>query len=439
MKLFDSVVMFMLSLFFAASAFAAANVSMVSDDGKSWTLQASDFENISGIDLTITYDPSILSNPNVTQGSFVAGSMMVPNADVAGVVRIGIVTAKPLTGSGPIATVTFQRKASGSAKLKLAAKIVNKDLAPTPVIPVSPTDSEAEATDTSSGRKANQQVQTPQQSGNQSQSNGSSTVVVGGHVTLPSDMTASTEEKKAQQTTPEYREEQQREAPSVHRPTSAPEAKQEAEAKASALKIEPPENILGRFNGYKGEMTSKALIQLFAVDEKATVKQDPPILLADGKANLKLTVRNPQGKHAPNFALKKAKLVSLKVASNNTWVVVAKPEKGVYDASITMLVDDTAVEMPLTVAPKVDIDLDKSGKIDDNDFKIFLKDRGSNKAPKHDLDKDGRRNHIDDYIFTANFLVLNQIANEKPMAGKVPVETKQKSDTVRGSSKPQAK
>ncbi|WP_054691606.1 cohesin domain-containing protein [Geotalea toluenoxydans] len=68
MKLFDSAVMFMLSLFFAASAFAAANVSMVpSDDGKSWTLKASDFENISGIDLTITYDPSILSNPNVTQ------------------------------------------------------------------------------------------------------------------------------------------------------------------------------------------------------------------------------------------------------------------------------------------------------------------------------------------------------------------------------------
>ncbi|WP_054691608.1 hypothetical protein [Geotalea toluenoxydans] len=186
-------------------------------------------------------------------------------------------------------------------------------------------------------------------------------------------------------------------------------------------------------------MTSKALIQLFAVDEKATVKQDPPILLADGKANLKLTVRNPQGKHAPNFALKKAKLVSLKVASNSTWVVVAKPEKGAYDASVTMLVDDTAVEMPLTVAPKVDIDLDKSGKVDDNDFKIFLKDRGSSKAPKHDLDKDGRRNHIDDYIFTANFLVLDQIANEKPMAGKVPVGTKQKSDTVRGGSKPQEK
>ncbi|WP_243371211.1 cohesin domain-containing protein [Geotalea sp. SG265] len=410
MKRLYFAVMIALNLCFAASAFATANVVIPpSVDGKSWTLQAKDFDNIAGAELTISYDPAILGSPTVTQGSFLAGSMLVPNTNTPGVVRIGVVTTKPLSGSGPLATVTFQRKTSGFGKIKLAARLVNNDLAPAPVIPIVPSEDGTEPPDKpgnsggSSGDKSSQQTQ----SGGQSQNTGSSTVVLGGNVTLPPDLSGSAEEKKTPQATPDYREEQRHESPSVGRETAASEGKRQEPTEAPAVKIEPTESILGRFKGYKGEMTSKAFIDLFTVDAKAPVKQDPPILLADGKANLSLTVPNPQGKQAPNFALKKARLVSLKVAPNGSWIVVAKPDKGAYDASVTMLVDDSAVEMPLTVAPKVDIDLDRSGKVDENDFAIFLRDRGTEKAPKHDLNKDGRRDYIDDYIFTANFLVLH--------------------------------
>lgn len=438
MKKFIFAVMVVLPLCCTASAFATAIVSLVpSVDGQSWTLQATGFEKISAIDLTITYNTSILSNPTVKQGSFLGGSLLAPNATTPGIVRIAIATDKALTGSGPLATLSFQRKAGGAANLKLVSmSAIGEDLAPKPIVPENPP---AEGTDQTPSEKGSpvDRRGAPVDRREVPVDRGSSTVVMGGTVTLPSDMAGTREEKKTQQTSPEDKEEHH-EAPSVARQAAAPEVNREVEPKPSALKVEPQKSILGLFKGYKGEMTSNALISLFAVDEKAIVKQDPPILLADGKANLKLTIQNPQSKHAPNFALKKAKLVSLKVASNNTWIVVAKPEKGVYDASITMLVDDTAVEMPLTVAPKVDIDLDKSGKIDENDFKIFLQDRGSSKVPKNDLNKDGRRDHIDDYIFTANFLVLNPKAKEKQVTGKVPVETKQNRDAVPGN-KPHTK
>lgn len=424
MKSMLSAVMVVLGLCCATSAFATANVAMVSVDGKTWMVQASEFDSISGIDLTITYDPSVLGSPTVKEGSFIADSLMTSNTNNPGVVRIAVVTTRPLSGGGPVVQVSFQRKAAGPPKLRLAAKIVNKDLAPMPVIPSNPPDQEAGPSDTTSDGNTTQegggqpsQAQKAAQPGVQSPS-GSSSIVYGGSVTMPSDTTSAPEEKRSQQSTPEYREEQHREAPSVTREKAAPE-KQESEAKPAGVKIEPPVSILDRFKAYSGEKTINGLLDLFVVDEGTQVRQDPPILLADGKADLKLTVPNPQGKEAPNFALKKAKLVNLQVSADGSWVVVAKPEKGAYDASVTMLVNDTAVEMPLTVAPKVDIDLDKSGKVDMSDFRLFLKDRGTEKAPKFDLNKDGRRDYMDDYIFTANFLVLNPQAREASGTGKV--------------------
>jgi len=59
----------------------------------------------------------------------------------------------------------------------------------------------------------------------------------------------------------------------------------------------------------------------------------------------------------------------------------------------------------IVVAPKAAVDLDRSGSVTEADFKLFLSDRGTAKKTKFDLNGDGKRDFVDEYIFTANYLV----------------------------------
>jgi hypothetical protein len=69
-----------------------------------------------------------------------------------------------------------------------------------------------------------------------------------------------------------------------------------------------------------------------------------------------------------------------------------------------MLLGGVTREFPLTVAPKVQVDLIKPGTVSEADFALFLKERGTAAAPKSDRNADGRRDYLDEYIFTANYL-----------------------------------
>jgi hypothetical protein len=53
---------------------------------------------------------------------------------------------------------------------------------------------------------------------------------------------------------------------------------------------------------------------------------------------------------------------------------------------------------PITIAPKVDIRARQVGTVTIADFDRYLKERGK------DLNKDGRQDDTDDFIFTANYL-----------------------------------
>ncbi len=192
----------------------------------------------------------------------------------------------------------------------------------------------------------------------------------------------------------------------------------------------------GAFSQFKkltGEKTPTALMLLFADQSIAGFKQDPPILLTDGEEKVKLSVSaRLLGKETPSFAVSSAKILSLAPEEDGSWTLVVQPKKGAVDSVLSISSGTGGADIPLLVAPIIDPNLSKSGKLSEADFVLFLKETGTPKAPKFDLNDDGKRDYLDDYIFTANYLVKMKI---KPDSLK-PKETDQKSKTKDSGKKP---
>src|SRR6185369_555511 len=115
-----------------------------------------------------------------------------------------------------------------------------------------------------------------------------------------------------------------------------------------------------KFRLFSGAKTPESLTALFAVDPGAPFSQVPPICIADGKAVVKVVVPNVFSEKDPNFAFRHASYLSLRQTGEGEWQVEVKPEKGALRSDISMLVDDAQQEIPLTVSPQADVDLDKS-------------------------------------------------------------------------------
>jgi hypothetical protein len=186
---------------------------------------------------------------------------------------------------------------------------------------------------------------------------------------------------------------------------------------AKAVKLPEYRSVLSRFRDFKGEKTPEALKLLVTGASQPGLRQEPAVVLSDGKAAVKVYIEFPgETKKSPNFALNGAKLVSL-THDGLTWTVEAVPNAKTFDASVTVLYDDNVSEVPLTVAPPLDAAVRKTLPLDDTGFVLFLKERGTDKALRFDLDGDGARTYIDDYIYTVNYLAS---------LGKTPAKPKSK-------------
>jgi len=153
---------------------------------------------------------------------------------------------------------------------------------------------------------------------------------------------------------------------------------------------------------------------LFDEPVSSVIEQDPPVCLSDGTRVLKVLVQLPEGgTRAPNFALRGASLKSLKKSGDNRWAIEAAPERGRLEAVLTIVNGEQVTDYPLTIAPRTNVNLDKNRATDEADFSLFLAAAGAGKALAYDLNGDGKRDYVDDYIYTANYLVANRVDTMK--------------------------
>jgi Cohesin domain len=393
------------------SAVLAASVTIVPSGGNTFVVQGGDMNGVAGIDLNISYDASSLASPSVNQGALVSGAMFLANANNPGNIKIAIVSTKVFSGNGPIATITFGSQTGNGSISSVTAKMININggnmAVQASVVPAGTTPPpEPESTATAvSGTVTTQSASTVTGAGSATTSS-ASTATQGvssslGTISLPQDTQPSAVAAVKENTTVVQPQAPAVPVQSVKVPDSAPAAIESEIAVAASVQtnfISIPE----RFRVYQGARTPVAMTGLFQKQITDSVRQEPTIVVSDGKSNFKLFLALSSGStSAPNFALTGAKLVALKNAGGpGRWLVEATPEKNAQKVSVTIVTGGSFVEYPVTSVPPIAL---ISGK--EADFADFLKDSGA-KMPRFDLNGDGKHDYLDDYIYTGHYLIL---------------------------------
>ncbi|MBV5340975.1 MAG: hypothetical protein J0665_15695 [Deltaproteobacteria bacterium] len=400
-----------LLILFSATIAMGASVTFTSSGSGSYLIQGNNMDGVAGIQLDIAYDATSLSSPTVTQGGLVSGAMLAANTSNPGVIKLAIISTTPFSGSGLIATISFASKTGNGGITSVASSMIDsKGSAYAPSNSNFSSEAASAGIITTPGVPFSQPTlqtssSTPQQNtATARDANTASTTIptYAGTVTLPTDLQQSTDVLPvAASTVPVNSEE----------PAASAITRQSKESDKSApdLKIEETPQadistgILEQFKRYNGSKNLSAIVTLFDKKIAHTISQVPSILLSNGQSEATLTVDIPTGiNSSPNFAVKGGKLVSFKrdKQSMGRWIIAVLPEAGAVRVTVIIITSAEELEFPLTVAPSV-----KAGvTYDENGWKIFLKEVGTTKAPLHDLNNDGVRDYVDEFIFVANYL-----------------------------------
>jgi hypothetical protein len=171
------------------------------------------------------------------------------------------------------------------------------------------------------------------------------------------------------------------------------------------------------FREYAGPRTPAAMTVLITGNTPSGVRQEPLIALSDGTSKVKVSLDMPVGAKSPNFALNGATLVSLR-REGDLYLLEVIPDAGVYEARITILNNGSITEVPLTVTQPLNPAFMPGGILNETALGLYLKGEPGKRS---DLNGDGKVDYLDDYIITANYLIIKQKAVPKlPMQFKPP-------------------
>jgi hypothetical protein len=417
------------SLLLLSVAYAwSTPVLTIKGQGNVFEVRGEGLEGVGGIDVTVGYDTASLANPRVTQQGMLTGAMMVPNLNTPGVVRIGILTPNPqgLSGSGSILGITFDSVGGRTGqitsfaahvvtttggKIEVQTRLLNPGDASAPV----PGDTNPSSV-TASGPQISSLGQ-PQTSPPPTTGTSGIPILLGG-VSLPGSGGAPTPPPVAAEAPIVPKPDPQPEPQVTPPPESAPEAgiprtetvpEPRADPTTKAATVIKPHNIVYKsvltlFQNYTGARTPQNLTALFSQATFPGVRQEPPVVLSDGvtKVNVSIEIAATQ---APNFSVTGGKVASFK-RENGHYDLEIIPDARTAAATVTILNQGSSTTFPLTVAPPLDTKLIPSGRFSEAAFTLFLK---GGDAAKGDVNGDGARNYLDDYIVAANYLVKKTV------------------------------
>jgi hypothetical protein len=413
---------FIISICLPLTSFAMSTVTISSDGSGVFLLRGLGIEDASALEINILYDANTLANPRVVEGPLISGAMTAINQNLPGMVRMVIIRLAPIQGSGVIATLSFDRKGlSPGIITSMNARLANSRGAPLPAVAQisNPPDlANNAATSSQDQNMATGTTTMPLLT----ETPIPSTVVIAG---LPSGAESST--KTADATLTGKTDSRQPSAPdsadaAVHEPGTRAQKTDRAAADDSKIPsvakkaIYTQQSVLDRFKEYHGERTIANLVSLFENESMIGCRQEPSVSISDGKSITRVVfVSTPGANPASDIAVMGARLISLKqdADNTNTWIAELLPEKGTFRASLAISQGQMKMIVPLAVSPKIKAYHIRPSSWTEADFSYYLK------RQRADLNNDGKRDYIDDYIFTANYLYAvgkTQGAKQEPVA-----------------------
>lgn len=376
--------------------------------GNIFQIVASGLQQVGGVDVTITYDPNAYGSPQVTQAPLASGSFFAANTNIPGQIRIALVHASGINGSGPLVSIAFGTVRSSSTPPVLRVNSMIDTRAQTLIAggapPSTPPTEGGGGTFTSLPGKPFSVSPEPTESlpsggGAVTPPRQSPIATFPGTITLPGSGSTEPPRNDTPPSPPPVMEPPE--------PPTAPSSPSRPETQAPPAERRPlpspPESVLERMAAWKGERSVATLAPLFDRSGGSWVTQTPPIALADGKTPFRVFI-DPGWKteNPPSFALKGVTMKSLGTRGHSGWELELVPAAGVTVATLTLDLDDQSAAIPLVVVPPLPREWGEK-PLTDEVVNRFLTNRDG-KGGTGDLNGDGKRDYLDDYIMVGHLL-----------------------------------
>jgi len=418
MSMIRNFKLIVLALFLVASSVQLSQAAATIVVEQSGVIYGSGMDGVAGIDLTITYDTAILASPTVTKGSLVSIGMLTANTSSPGLIRIVILSSKPFSGNGPIATIGFASNTGNGGIKSATASIIDIKGNHMPVqalvgattgsITSTTNDSPVSATITTPGipfSQTSDSTTIPAKT--------TAPVTTSGGYTSTVTIQTDTLQTRTETPPPADQNPADTEAVTQHQAVpvdavpmpSATTGKTAVESRAEETGQHMIfKSVADRFKTYMGEKSLPIMTALLSKEVSKFIHQEPAAVISDGRSRIRIAIDLPVSNNvtSPNFAMDGATVLSVKRegGNNRRWIIESMPDTNAWKATLNIIAGADSFEYPLTVAPPIGNKL----KPDQAGWNTFMKEDGTSQKLRYDFNGDGLHDYIDEYIFVVNHL-----------------------------------
>ena len=421
-----------LSMAAVGAAEAEVQLSLVPEGGNVFTLRGSGLKNLAALDFEFSYDAAVMRNPQAVRGELIPSDAIFDfNPSLPGEIRLfSRIAKRAINGSGTIARLIFEGVENAEGRiLNMSANLVSVTATPVtatvrimsrPQQPSAPQPETAPATTPETIASNIVQDVQPVASASRTSTTASSVSNMPGTQTMPPDQPENESGAPPAVTVPTEAQ------PTVQQPAAAPPRQREAPDTAKPESLVPLKSVsypglLERIREYDGPRTPQALAALLTPASGQIVRQEPGAAVSDGESVVRLRVDLPLTlKETPSFSLRRASMITLQHAEDGSWLIEARPARDSINARLTVNAGGSTILFPLVVAPALEPALLATYGSAEEIFLRYLKPDGPQKDSRFDLNRDGKIDHIDDYILTVNYLVERNSSAPKTAGEKRP-------------------
>lgn len=350
----------------------AASLTLVEESPGHLRIEANGLENAAAFDLLIQYDPTTIHFDSASTGTLLRDTLLAANTQLSGKIHIAAVNAAGISGSGTLVRIAGSGSATGQLT-SFQAKVSDPEGNRLPIHAIIPS---ALRIATSASPSAPETTEKTNR------------IPVGDPTLTQVDNTnVESANNNAVTTTAQS-------APSGSTPISVPSKMFDAtEGKLADYQYQP-ESALDRLR--QTQSGSRKIDELAAafIAPASSIRQEPELVLSDGETVMTIFIPM-QGPVQPNLALNGARLLNVTATTTGEWQIKLLPTEGTSQAGLIILYGNSAITLPLTVAPPLQLDATMRG-----DGKTL---------PRLDLDGDGVNTITDDYTLLANLLYEKQV------------------------------